>query len=100
MKRWAQKLIYNFVVKYVVALNDEQHDRFLARVHRPEWVRKRQLPKAGGKTMLFYRPPKILCGYQMSCADREGGFMACNLPSGHAGFHSHTFPMQHYREHF
>ena len=53
MKRWIGQFIFNFVVRYIDYLDDPTYDHLITKVYRPEFARKRLLPKPDGRLMMF-----------------------------------------------
>jgi len=55
LKRWIGDFVYDFVIKYIGYLDDDDYDRLIARIHRPAWTRRVPFPKATGQTISFYK---------------------------------------------
>lgn len=54
MKRSIGRFIYDLMVRIIRNLDDEQYDKLMARVYRPEFTRRRILPSVTGKTIQFH----------------------------------------------
>ena len=57
MKKSIGRFIFDLAVKYINYLDDESFDRLSARVYRPEFTRRRPLPKTDGRLMMFHYKP-------------------------------------------
>lgn len=57
MKKRIGRFLFDLIVGIVNKLDDETYDRFMARVHRPEFARKIPLPTVVGQTISFPYTP-------------------------------------------